>query len=204
MKIKFRFLMVLCVLVAMIFSTGVYASWKYADQPVPEQNSLVGLAGKEFSYTPEEILPGDEESTTLHQNHQHLVTNIVDHVTYGLNATSKPIVRELLEEGAGLVYSNQKVQGGNLKHMLLNTSDVDELGFVVQYVTDTEYHTYTFASSTVYAANVGKTITVYKTIMVYDGTTWDATTSYEGSAQIARVATSAGEYVYSIDVSTYK
>ena len=200
---RFKHLPVLCLLlliVSLALIPGVSASWKYSGETLEQQNTNLSMVMDEFYYAPEEVLPGDDGATELHQNHYNLVTNIVNHVTYGLNATSKPIVRKLLEDGAGVVYSNQNVQGGNLKHMLLSSSDVEKLMFAVEYVTATEYHAYTFASTYVTSNNVGNYIVAYKTVMVKgENGKWVATTSYVGQAQVFRTPVS----VLSINVKTW-
>ena len=162
MKLRhFCLLSTLFVLIIAVFVPIVQATWIFTDASPNDVREDITLGMNEFYYKPEEVLPGDGEATDLHENHYNLVTNIVDHVTYGLNATSKPIVRELLEDGAGVVYSNQNVQGGNLKHMLLDSSDVEDLMFVVEYVTATEYNAYTFSGNSATYSNMGKFITVY-------------------------------------------
>ncbi len=184
----------------LILSGGaVFASWSYYLLPVSDINQSVPTTLLPFKYKPEEILPGDQEATDLHINHFNIIDSIVNHITYGLNATKKPIVRELLEDGAGVVYGNQNVQGGNLKHMLINTSDVDALMFVVEYVTDTEYNAYTFLNSEIKSENVGKYIEVYKTV-IEKGDRWVATTSFKGKAMVFDPAITS----YSIQVNTWE
>ena len=106
---RFKHLPVLCLLsliISLALIPGVSASWKYSGESLEQQNTNLSMVMDEFYYAPEEVLPGDDGATELHQNHYNLVANIVNHVTYGLNATSKPIVRKLLEDGAGVVTLN--------------------------------------------------------------------------------------------------
>ena len=184
-----RFLLIGILLFILSFALvpGVFATWNYSSFGPEEKENLFSVSLNEFYYKPEEILPGDDEATDLHENHYNLLTNIVDHVSYGLNATSKPIVRMMLEDGAGVVYSNQNVQGGNLKHMLLDSSDVEDLMFAVEYVTATEYNAYTFSANSVTYANLDQYITVYKTQMIKgaDGK-WEAKRSFLGQAKVFR------------------
>lgn len=199
--IKMVTLVLLC---GCICLPSVNATWTYTKE-VGESDYDLGYIGmSEFTYAPEEVLPGDKESTELHENHMNLLKNIVNHIDYGLNATKKPIVRELLEDGAGVVYSNQNVTGGNLKHMLLGSSDVESLMFCVQYITDTEYHVFSFSGIYVKRENVGTYIDVYKTITSYNGTKWEATRSYSGTAAIDVVYANGTEQLVSIDISTWK
>ncbi len=194
-------LAILLLTISIALIPGSFASWKYAGTILEEQDSNLSMLMDEFYYTPEEVLPGDDGATELHQNHYNLVTNIVDHIDYGLNASKKPIIRKLLEDGEGVVYSNQNVSGGNLKHMLLDSSDVEKLMFAVEYGTDTEYYAYTFSSQYVTSDYVGKYIAVYKTIMVKnENGKWIATTSFVGQAKVFRTPVS----VLSIDVKTWE
>lgn len=198
---KFFSKILLLIFLCFTLSTAsVYATWHYSNDLPSNENDTLQSTIIGFEYNPDAVLPGDQESTELHENHFNLVTSIVNHVDYGLNATKKPIVRKLLEDGAGVVYSNQSVSGGNLKHMLLNTSDVNNLMFVVQYSSDNEYIAYTFTGEKVNSSNIGTPITVYKTIMVKN-TRWEATLSYTGTAEVFYAD---NQSVYSIDVSTWQ
>ena len=178
---------------------GVVATWVYSNEPSigAEDDTHAGIIP--FEYKPVEILPSDKEDTQLHVNHFNLISSIVNHVDYGLNANKKPIIRELLLDDHGVVYGDQNVSGGNLKHMLLNTSDVNALMYVVEYVTDTEFNAYTFVDAEADSDNVGQYIQVYKTV-IKKNTKWEATLSYEGRAKVFR----PGVVSYSIDVTTWE
>ena len=182
---------------------GIYASWTYASSFVEDLNTYVGVDLLEFEFAPEEILPDDEEADQAGENHVALINNVVDHITYGLNSTSKPIVNDLLQSGTALVYSQQNVQGGNLKHLLLDDANVEKLDFVVEYVSDTEYACYTFSSSMLTSSNSGKSMQAYKTKIVYENGKWDAVLSYEGKATIARVTVKNSSFM-SILVSSWE
>lgn len=171
------------------FTPGLFATWQYSFLPADEKNIQINNSITEFYYKPEELLPGDGDATNLHENHYNLITNIVHHKTYGLNATSKPIVLNLLLKEKGVVYSNQKVSGGNLKHMLLGSSDVDKLMFVMQYVTDTEFAAYTFSGNDAVYANMDAYISVYKTQIIYQDGQWESVRSFTGQAKVFRPAT---------------
>ena len=195
---------ILAVIAVAILTSGVYALWIYPT-PADGTSNGIGLSVLDFGYAPEEVLPGDKEATNLHENHNNLITNIVNHIDYGLNATKKPIVRKLLEDGVPVVYCDQNVSGGNLKHMMLSSSDVEQLMFCVEYSSDTEYIAYTFSGKLVANVNVGKTIEVYKTIIEKGSNgKWVATKSYHGTAVISAVRASSSETLLSIDVSTWK
>ncbi len=194
-------ILMLCPLVV-----SLNAEWIYPDMSLSlEKDSDINVELIEFEYTPEEILPGgnNNEQVQVGQNHLLLIKNVVDHVTYGLNATSKPIVRELLEDGATAVYSNQNVSGGNLKHMLIQDSSMEALDFAVKYETSTFYSTFTFESKWISSnSNVGKEIDVYKTDMIYENGTWVAKRSYKGTAKVARV-TVKNKQIINIDVFSW-
>ena len=184
--------------------SGVFATWIYAGEPADSVQGEIELGINEFDYSPEAILPGGDNDIQVEvgQNHLWLIENIVNHVSYGLNATSKPIVRELLEDGAGVVYSNQSVSGGNLKHMLVNDSSMEDLDFAVKYETDTFYTAFTFPSKYLTSSSVGATIEAYKTDIFYENGKWIAKTSYFGSVKVARVR-GGNKQIISIDVSSW-
>ena len=192
-------LILLTLLFAIVTTSGVFATWYYSIEISvgADREALIGII--EFEYKPEEVLPGEEQDTKLHENHFNLITSIVNHIDYGLNATKKPIVKELLLENHGVVYGDQNVQGGNLKHMLLNTSDVNKLMYVVEYVSDTEFIAYTFSQNDLTSINVGQYIQVYKTVIKYSNK-WEATLSYEGRAKVFE----PGIVSYSIEVKTWE
>ena len=200
LKYSIRALALILMIVMCACTVSVYAAWSFAtDTPDSTQSGLsIGIIA--FEYTPDVILPGDQNATNLHTNHYNLINSIVNHVDYGLNASKKPIIRKLLEDGAGVVYSDQSVSGGNLKHMLLNTSDVEALAFVVQYSTATEFIAYTFVKNEADRDNIGNYITVYKTVIEKKSTRWEATTSYKGEAKVF----DPGIVESSIDVTTWR
>ena len=198
MKSLSRILLLSIVLIMSFTCLGVYATWTYNAFIDDAETPIIPIV-KEFEYRPEEVLPGDKEDTKLHENHYNLLTSIVSHVDYGLNASKKPIIRELLLDGHGVVYGDQNVSGGNLKHMLLNTSDVNALMFVVEYVSDTEFNAYTFVDKEANSDSVGQYIQVYKTV-IKKNTKWESTLSYEGRAKVFR----PGIVSYSIDVKTWE
>ena len=195
-------LICLFVFVAMMFVGSVSASWSYSASFVENISSFMQIEIKDFEFAPEEILPDDDTADQAGANHVTLLHNIVDHVKYGLNATSKPIVNEILQEGKGIVYSQQKVQGGNLKHLLLRGDTVDHLDFAVQYVSSTEYACYTFSTDEITSSNSGKQIQVYKTKIIYQESKWVAVASYEGVAVVARVNAN-GSLIMAINVSSW-
>jgi len=181
---------------------GVIATWTYSNSFIDDVDELVNVTINEFEYAPEVILPGDEEADKLGQNHLTLIDRIVNHITYGLNADSKPIVNDLLQSGTPVVYSQQNVQGGNLKHLLLTGATVDKLDFAVEYVTATEYACYTMATASLTSSNLGRIIAVYKTKIIYEEGKWKATVSYEGQATVVEVKVK-NHNIITIDVESW-
>ncbi len=181
-----KFLAIIMCFTMLLSIGGVYATWQYSFLPVAGQDVQVGVGLIDFYYKPEEILPGGDDATTLHENHLNLINNIVNHIDYGLNATKKPIVLELLLEEKDKVYSNQNVTGGNLKHMLLDSSDVENLMFVVEYISDVEFAAYTFSGKQATYSNMDAYVTVYKTQIIKEDGRWKATRSFSGQAKVFR------------------
>ena len=205
--LKSPLLIIVVVCIVSALCVGLNAQWLYPDMSLNLNNDTdLNVNLVEFEYTPDEVLPGgdNQEQVIVGENHLMLIQNVVDHVTYGLNATDKPIVRELLLEGASVVYSNQKVSGGNLKHMLVSDSSMEKLDFAVKYETDTFFSTYTFESKYLYDTYyVGQTIDVYKTDMVCENGVWIAKRSYKGTAKLALVKAD-GKQIMNIDVFSWK
>ena len=188
-----------------VFGISLSAEWIYPDMSISyEKDSQTEVTLNEFGYAPEEVLPGgdNDEEVIVGENHLMLIQNIVDHVTYGLNATDKPIVREYLENGVGVVYSNQKVSGGNLKHMLIDDYRMEKLDFAVKYETSSFYTSYTFESKYLETQYLGSIIACYKTDMVKEGNIWVAKRSYHGTVKVATVR-AEGKQIINVDVSTW-
>ena len=179
--------MLLIVFASMLAVGGVSATWTYTEKRVDDIDNNFGVNIGEFEFKPEEILPDDEEADQAGQNHVTLLDRIVNHITYGLNSNSKPIVNDLLQSGTAVVYSQQNVQGGNLKHLLVSGATVDKLDFAIAYVSATEYACYTFSSAELTNSNIGTNILAYKTKIVKENGKWVETFSYEGKATVTSV-----------------
>lgn len=93
------------------------------------------------------------------------------------------------------------MQGGNLKHLIIDGTAAYNLLFQIEYVSDTEYITYTFLAADASTYPVGGEIEVYKTIMAQgeDGV-WVAPTSYKGVASVKP----SNNSVRAIDSSTWR
>ena len=191
-------------LIAITLIPGVFATWRYAIDPIQEQQTTFSPTIAEFYYKPESVLPGgtgNTDSVELVGNHLNLVNIIVAHVTYGLNATSKPIIKNLLLKDKDMVYSEQNVQGGNLKHMLLSQNESEKLMFVVVYVSDTHFDAYTFSTYEVSNTTIGNYVTVYKTKLVYENGKWRTDVAFVGKAKLFNPDVKGVSK--SIDVSTW-
>ena len=176
---------VLLLATAMLMIPTAFALWIYYDPMTPVSDDLslsVGL----FDYAPEQVIPG-EEADDIGENHLRLIENVLYEASYGLNATKKPIIHEELAQDGDVVYGDQNVQGGNLKHLMIDSAAVDRLTFLIVRISATEYHTYTYVSADVSGGLPGQSrVHVYKTVMKKgDDGVWSAPASYEGYATVS-------------------
>ena len=200
-KIKLSLILALLIFVSCLTTTGVFATWRYSnpDVAIQSQNVNVGVGIGGFIYKPEQILPGIE-ADKLDENHLDLVNNILYEASYGLNATKKPVIHEYLSADNNVIYGNQNVSGGNLKHVLTNKTGAENLQFAIKRISATEYHTYTFSETTLRNTMIGQTMLAYKTIMVKGEVgKWTATRSYQGVATVF----DPGVVSKSINVNTF-
>ncbi len=173
----------LLALISTTLITSVFASWVYAEYSPDDYETNFGLSMVEFVYKPEEVLPGHEVGYLDH-NHQEVIYNITDHIKYGLNYQQKPVLTNYLNEN-GVVYSNQKTTGGNLKFL---GDESESLMWVIKKDTDTVYYIYTFEDEKVVSSNLNLLITVYKIKCVYKDGLWQNERAFIGEAPIARVS----------------
>ena len=192
-----------------IIGSGVIATWEYASGPVePTAPYPIDITLYVFDYPPEEVLPDDEEASSIDENHLTLINNVLYEIDYGLNATKKPIIHNYLEKSGDVVYCEQKTTQGLLRKLLLNNTDAENLLFQVECVKKTgnytgEYVIYTYSSNskTLYKGNV---ITVYKTIVRSDDNgVWSAYASYCGEAEVVEVRLK-NQTLLGIDSSKWK
>lgn len=182
----FKTVFLLSAVLVVLGVPGVLAAWQYAHTPVPhifdEMISGLGL----FEYRPEDVVPDDEEASDAGENHLSLIEMILWEASYGLNATKKPILHNLLNKAGDVVYCSQNVQGGNLKHLMVDSTEgAERLYFVLAWVSDTEYHCYTMRYHDLTSKVVGSEIEVYKTVMTEDDKgVWSSPKSYYGHAKI--------------------
>ena len=205
---------------------GVSATWLYADVMASPVSSDVGMTLGVFEYSPEEILPGgggsepgegegdepggnEPEDVPIGENHYILINLILNHEDskYGLNASDKAILHKYLEDQP-IVFCNQKVSGGNLKHILNEQNNTDRLHYCLEKVSDTEYFAYTFSYQEMsLAAETSNEITVYRTTLVKTDI-WRATTSFLGYSIVRNlsffgVQSDNSGIPYSIDTSKW-
>ena len=179
-----RALTLVMALVLILSVVGVSATWLYAlDEPTPS-HSLFNMTPIEFEYRPEDVLPGTEENQ-MDANHQDLIENVLNHMTYGLNFNVKPLFHEILDD-VGIVYCEQHTTKGQIKKVLIDGTDAANVRFVLVKLTETVYHIYTYHESHCDSAELNSTeILVYKTLLVKgESGKWGATESYIGYAQV--------------------
>lgn len=205
-----RLLLPLICIMLVLSTGGVYATWLYAGSPIQpaEQEMMLSLAV--FEYKPEEILPGGEmEEAVLGEDHYGLIDLILNEKQkgYGLNINDNVLLHQYLERQK-VVYSNQKVSGGNLKFILDPKNNTHGLYYCLEKVSDTEYYAYTFSTSALSTASGSSTeIVAYRTTLLKTDK-WRATTSYLGYA-LTKSLSDLGESAdpntikYSIDVTTW-
>lgn len=178
----------------------VSASWSFSDLPIDSVHTGLESHLNAFEFKPEEVLPGgDVIAPSLGENHLKMIDNIVNEADYGLNATKKPILHNLLEEPGDIVYCNQSVSGGNLKHIMPDfSSETEKLYFVITKVSDTQYDAYTLTAADT-SKPIGTYVLTYKTVIIKENRVWKATTSYIGYAQV----NAPGIVGRAIDISTW-
>ncbi len=205
-----RFTLLFACILLLFSVSGVYATWLYAEQSPMPADQFVGLSLGVFDYTPEEILPGGEnEEAELGQSHFALIDLILNESDkgYGLNINNNVVLHRYLRQ-QDVVYSNQKVSGGNLKFILDPKNNTHGLYYCIERISDTEYCAYTFSIDELSTASGSDVeIVAYKTILEKTDI-WRATKSYLGYAKTERlsdlgVSADPNTIAYSIDVSTW-
>ena len=100
-----------------------------------------------------------------------------------------------------MLHSSQNVQGGNLKHLFI-IQESRELDFLVEQITDTEFHLYIYRTADAQDGAVGVTkIQVYMTILLKENDEWYGKESQFGYAVIGYFP---GTNILSIDVETWE
>ncbi len=144
---------------AMSTMAGVMASFNYMDKPdEATANKNFGIA--QFEYEPEQVLPDTPEDTVNQSNHLAVIYELLFNNNMGLNDGGKSLPDEVEEHG--LLPYLQKVQGGNLKHLIDVSEGGQNLGFDLEYINDNSFYAYTYYR---YGHTHGKTIVVYRTLI---------------------------------------
>ena len=164
--------------------TGVSATWKYAKTPADYADG--GFHSHLLFWNGVEDIP--ENPNVLGENHRALIINILEEASYGLNATKKPVIHETLSYDGAVIYAEQNVQGGNLKHVLIDGSTAEKLLFQIHRENSTHYTCVTYRKQDLDNATLDSTrVDVFVTIMREgsDGV-WSAIESYAGTATVLR------------------
>ena len=199
---------VISVGLALLSSAFVYGAWVYYQDTVPVGYGVSHQLG-EFGYAPEEVVPGGEHEATLGENHLKLIDLILNEKDkgYGMNININVLIHQYLRTKP-VLYSNQKISGGHLKHILDPKNNTHRLYYCIEKVSDTLYYCYTFSVDDLIAAeNTEQEILAYRT-MLEKTDIWRATKSYVGYAKVRALsylgasADSQSESC-SIDISTW-
>lgn len=203
MKLKHlsRILVVSIFLLIMVVPS-VWGAWLYNFDQAQTDISFKSSIG-EFYYASEEILP-DVEDPKKKENHLLLVENVLYHARYGINGGDKDVIHSYLDTDGAMIYGNQNVSGGNLKHVLVKNTTAENVQFCMTRISATEYHCYTFGVNELGETPEGEYLLVYKTIMIYGVNPQGVTEWYSlGSAMGYAKACDPGVVSKSIDIKTF-
>lgn len=199
----------LVILLISLFSIGgAFATWRYSGTGPLDQSVDMSVVLNTFDYPPEQILPGgDTEEAPLGENHLALTQLILyeNDKGYGLNINDNVLIHQYLRSNE-VVYSNQKISGGNLKFILDPSNNTHGLYYCIQKVSNSLYYSYTFDIN--HLSTAGGTdieIPVYRTSLEKISGEWKATVSYAGAAKTIRLSevglqADPKALIYSIDV----
>ena len=198
-----RYMAFLCSLFVLTSVGGVFATWYYTYETAPNAQENLSVSLSDFEWKPEEILPTESE---IGENHLALIELILNESNkgYGLNYDNKHVLEGYLDK-YGLVFSNQKVSGGNLKFV---SDETNQLYYCVEKISETMYYAYTFSFSDLNSVKGTATVMpVYRTVLEKTDI-WRAPRSYFGYAQTKLLRAfgaenTPGTLEYSIDVSTW-
>ncbi len=211
LELIFLCVIIVCASAILMSSFSIYGAWIYYADTVPLSYTVHKSMGS-FDYTPEEVLPGgsdNDQEVEIGGNHFVLVDLILNENDkgYGLNINDSVVLHQYLKRQS-VVYSNQKVSGGNLKFILDPHSNTHGLYYCVEKVTETEYNAYTFSFYDMdQVKGTDEEIQVYKTVLVKTDK-WNSTKSYFGYAKVRTLTTlgvnaDPNTIPYSIDVKTW-
>ena len=186
-----QYAMILICVILLVSTGGVYATWQYAEIAPKPAGQEIGVSISVFEYTPEEILPGGGENTgevELGQNHFAIIELIVYTAPNGYNLNNSGSLLHSLIKSNGVVYSNQKTGGGNLKFILDAKNNTHYLYYLIAKESDTLYYIYTFNIDDLSTAGgTDSEIPVYRTSVVKTDR-WEATVSQIGYAKTVRLS----------------
>lgn len=206
---KGLFIMIIS-LVSLFSIGGVYATWRFADLQAEKVQEEMSVELLDFQYDPEQLLPGGVvEDAVVGGNHYVLIDLVLneDNKGYGLNINDNVLIHQYLQNNR-VIYSNQKISGGNLKHILDAQNNTHGLYYCIQKISDTEYYCFTFSTSDLLLYEGSNLeIEAYRTRLVKTDI-WRATTSAYGHATVRRLtdlgpSADPKSIPYSIDVTTW-
>ena len=185
-KYLFKIAIPLCFVILIFTTSMVAATWEYSGGGNLQLNSdFISIGLSSINYQPEQTLPGTEQDSANGVNQLELIHTLSSDVKNGLNSNKRTLEKLVINNG--LAYSEENVQGGNLKN-LFSSSAVTNLEFVMQYSSNTEIFCYTFIDDDRSAATEDVTkITVYKTVYKKNGNTWEDVYAYKGYATVVYV-----------------
>ena len=195
MKFTAKLFMLLILVVFIASVSGVYGVWIFSEEKVDNESDQVKLILSDFTWAPEEILP----TVTPGQNYLDLFESILNNSKAGLNSDKAVLENAVLKYKE--VHSGQNVTGGNLKHLFITEKSRD-LDFMVEYISDNEFHLYMYEHHDTIDGLVGVTkIVAYKTIIIYENNEWDALEAQLGYATLQYFN---GSNVVAIDLGTWE
>ena len=200
-KVSYFFLSSLMIVLAVCtFSfSSVNAKWFYgASLPVESISTSYKLV--DFYWEGSGNLPGDEQDTEYGENHMELLQKVINDLRYGLNAEHS-ILHNYLEEMGDILYSEQQVSGGNLKHLMIDGTGAYALLFQIEFVSETEYNVYTYKQEDTEDYKIGENIEVYFTKVSKINGKWDGVKTEIGVAKLCE--TNNKKVPRAVDTSTW-
>ena len=174
--------------------TGVFATWRYAEQPTGSKVQQVGMTVVGFFWENAGTLPEDSDAG---ENHIALIERIINSEE-GLNTPSShlnDVINQRVDLNKNTASSVAPTKGGNLKR-LFNTSEMRELHFNLYFTVHngqiTEYFLYTFERSILGNKQDVQVSPVYKTQITLQDGVWKAVKSWLGSARTIYYDTQQG------------
>ena len=176
---------------------SVNAKWFYGAS-MPVEGLLISYKLEDFYWEGSGVLPEDEEHG---ENHIELLQNIINDSRYGLNSTSNTLLHNYLEKIGDILYSEQQVSGGNLKHLMIDGTGAYALLFQIEFVSETEYNVYTYKQEDTEDYKIGENIEVYFTKVSKVNGKWDGVKTEIGVAKLCE--TNNKKVPRAVDTSTW-